>query len=223
MVSGEPAQSTVRAKSPARRWPRRLGTAVLVIGTLGSVVSAGMWVRSSGWLDHAAFRRGWLSEPEARGPMWRFVAGRAFVTSNSGVLILGLSHETHSAPDRVRLSHWATYGGWEGWSMRGVHLRPEQAVACRSDSATDWQVGGLAFMQHQAGNAMVLNVMVPWSMLMGLFGLPALTVVFVRRRLLRKAASGVCPECGYLMGHHHTDGVRRCSECGWVTELLKKA
>lgn len=187
---------------------------MLALGTLVSAGGAGMWVRSLGWLDHGGYGHGWFAEPAPRESMWRFVAGRVFVTSNSGVLLLGVSRYTSYSSDRAGLSQWETYGGWEGSSMQGVHLRADRVVAWRWGSLTDWQAGGLGVIEQSRQGEDAQIVSLPWSMVIGAGGVPAAWVAWRRRRRARRLAAGQCLRCGYALGPADEQGMRRCSECG---------
>jgi hypothetical protein len=212
-----------RRRVRLRRWRRRAGTAVLVIGTLGSLVSAGMWVRSERGLDQVVYRYGLEDRrwPGAESPYW-VATQSVFFLSNSGVCLFGLGEFADWSAWFSEGRTQRTAGGLRTVSLRRTFLAAEQVTDWRWASVTDWHFGGLGLIEYgrgQPGRAVVL----PWSVVMGLFGMPAAMVATLRQRRARKVAAGVCLKCGYLMGHRLTDGVRRCSECGRVAEEPIKA
>jgi hypothetical protein len=192
---------------------------VLVIGTLGSVVSAGMWVRSEVWLDQVAYRVGAAPAPQV--PPWGMASGmpgeRLYVLSSSGVLILGRGEsEGWHTQRRPELIENYTNGP-EVLSLPVTLLARTQLDNVFFASITDWQMWGLGVFTHSCQ-----AVVIPWALVMGLFGAPAAVVVWLRRRPGQPIVLTQCEACDYPLGAADVRGVRRCSECGWVAEGPKR-
>lgn len=201
----------------ARR--RRLGTAVLTVGTLGSVVSAWMWLRSEERLDEVAYRYGPAPPRRWAGVLRGGPASdRLYMLSCSGALMFGRGESvgwyTRELPDFST----AYPVGPEFLTLPTTLLERSRLRKVRFDSITDWQVWGVGVF---AGDQQA--VVVPWSLVLGLFGTPAAVVACLRRRRGKPIALTQCEACDYPLGAADERGVRRCSECGWVAPGPRQA